>query len=237
MAKTQSNSASNIAEANLICNDRKTMDSFYKTQMCKIIAMANRYKNLGVEPQDIFQEGFSEVREIVNAGKFSGQGSFAAYFYITCRNLCNKKHGERKEILSPRIPNENVIEDVIPEDQTELIQIMNKLKDTIKPMCKEIIYLYYGIGGDSTSTYPPRVNYKKIAEKLNIKPDNARKRFSLCIKGFRKLAMDNPHFQLLQLDVDKTYEKRSKERINSYTRWRIMNSIIAKLWIDSADQN
>ena len=138
--------------------------------------MVRSFPALDVEAEDIFQESFISVMKIVLNGKFDGSSDFKSYFNKSCRNLCKKRSKKGKRMMPAEI-DENTFIDEVKEYKKDLIQLMIKFKEKIKPICKEIIDLVHGLGSIELEGNKDRVPYKDIANKIGISEDNARQRY------------------------------------------------------------
>lgn len=177
----------------ILNDDEKTIRNIYKMYYPKIKSMVFSFRNLSLEPDDVFQEGL--VRSIMNikAGKFKGNSSFYTYLFSICRNVCLKEINRNKHTPLPdnfeRIEDEESLDfDLI----TQLLKVKNKLEEN----CSRIIDLRFA-GSNEKNSPNKSHRFESIAEKLGISPDNARQRFKRCLDKLRQLLSKDPVFNEL----------------------------------------
>ncbi|MBN1185650.1 MAG: sigma-70 family RNA polymerase sigma factor [Bacteroidales bacterium] len=248
MKKTNLTPADRIKKANHICSDPNAMQDFYNNHINYIRAMVRSYSTLDVEAEDIFQEGFISVMKILLNKKFDGSSDFKSYFYKSCRNLC-KKRSKKGKRMTPTEIDENTFIDEVKEYKKDLIQLMIKFKEKIKPICKEIIDLVHGLGSVKLKGNKDRVPFKEVANKIGISEDNARQRYRNCFRELKSQIFKVPDFQILKLSIQikynedliksiiaGTYEVIDTERAKrkrALAVWKGMNDEIANLWVES----
>jgi len=180
-----------------ICNNQDwAIIAIYKTQYESIKNMVYSFRNIRLEPEDIFQEGLTRIILNIRAGKFRGESSLATYLNSICRNICLKLLARP----NPMPHNEDLVSDESDNDNYyELLAFINKIKEQLGNGCREIIDLRFkqSEGVTTTDDNNKLHGFDEIAQKLDITVDNARQRFKRCLDQLRKLVFDHPEYQTL----------------------------------------
>lgn len=178
-------------------NQDWALNVIYKTQYNSIRKMVYSFKNLRLEPEDIFQEGLTRIILNIRTGKFRGESSLFTYFNRICRNICLK-------ILAnpnPLPTDENLVpEEPENENYYELLVFISKLKKQLGDSCRDIIDLRFKQAEqiqEAGITDNKLLGFDEIAEKLDITVDNARQRFKRCLNQLRKMVFAHPEYQTL----------------------------------------
>ena len=160
----------------------------------KIKSMANQFKIRHLESEDIFQEGLTRAVMNIRAGLFKGESSFYSYLYGICRNICLKEYSRNTKIVpldgQPEMVN-------LDDNRFDLLQRLLELRESLDPPCRQIIDLRF-CQTDVEASPDKCLSFEKIAERLQIRADNARKRFERCLERLRRLAQgDSQIFDLI----------------------------------------
>ncbi len=167
----------------------------YKTQYQSIKKMVFSFRNIRLEPQDIFQEGLTRTILNIRAGKFRSESSLGTYLNKICRNICLKLVSRPDPVLAN--------EDPVTEEQDnyyELLAFIKQIKNQLGENCREIIDLRFKQGeemSDSVITDNKLHSFEEIARRLNITIENARQRFKRCMDQLRKMVFAHPEYQTL----------------------------------------
>lgn len=173
----------------ILANDSRTIREIYKQQFNKIRSMVQNFHKLNIGAEDVFQEGLTRAIINVRKGRFNGESAFSTYLYGICNNVCLKEYRKNKHQLSNELKE---VEDELPVDNFDIIQVIAKEKEKLDSNCQRIIDLRFGLNNESDST-----RFESIAEKLGIKPDNARQRFGRCFAKLMEMLQQNEEFNLL----------------------------------------
>jgi RNA polymerase sigma factor (sigma-70 family) len=154
----------------------------YKRNMPVIRNMTIQFPNMGLEAGDVMQEGITRALTNVRNGKFNGQSSIHTYLYGICRNICLKE--------SERVKRINEFEALFdfkdPSDDNyfEMLNCILEIKNKLDKKCLEIINIRFKfiLVLDDPEEKTKLLPFENIAEELGITSDNARQRFSRCIK-------------------------------------------------------
>ena len=171
------------------------VSAIYKTQYASVKKMVFSFRNMRLEPEDIFQEGLTRAILNIRAGKFREESSLATYLHSICRNICLK--------LSAG-PNPLPVEEFfVPEESTddnyfELLTFINKIKSQMPDSCREIIDLRFNQSEEPSEIVKHKLpSFEEIALKLNITVDNARQRFKRCLDQLRDAVFGHPEYHIL----------------------------------------
>ena len=173
--------------------DPKIIEMLYRKNFSRIKNMVRSFNFRHLEPMDIFQEGLTRAVLNVRNGKFNGTSTFSTYLYGICRFICLKELSK-----NPKMVQVDVLPEVadISDDRFELLQRILELRQQLEPPCRELIDLRF-CQSDEEASPDKCLSFEKIAELLQIRADNARKRFERCLERFRKLAQGDS--QILDL--------------------------------------
>ncbi|MDA3905993.1 MAG: sigma-70 family RNA polymerase sigma factor [Bacteroidales bacterium] len=173
----------------ILNNDSKVLRQIYSENFVKIKVMVLNFKNVRIDPQDVFQEGLTRAVVNVRQNKFNAQSKFSTYLYSICHNICLKEY--QKQYKESIVIKELDIED----DSTqyfELLQFVLKIRDRLDETCKQIIDLRFNLNENQSST-----RFEYISEKLGIMADNARQRFRRCLNKLIEQVNDHPGYKSL----------------------------------------
>ena len=175
----------------IIDRSEKVISLLYKENLPKIKNLVWSFRNVVLDAEDIFQDGFTIAIMNISNGKFRGESSFSTYLNSICRNICLKKLSSTstKEFTDAYDRMEEV-------EQHDLIQKLLALRNQLDQKCKEIIDLRFTLGGKINEDAPNKcLSFEEIGEYLGLTTDNARQRFKRCLDGFRKMVMDSNDIQ------------------------------------------
>lgn len=165
--------------------------SLYHKNFEKVKRMVWAFKNVTLDPEDIFQEGFSLAIFNVQEGKFRAESSFSTYLISICRNLCLKQ-------LSRNNPLE-LTEHHDVMDQTSDLDVFNALisfKQQLGNKCREVIDLRFTLGEEVNEEHPNKcMSFDEIAYRLEITSVSARQRFKRCLDKLKELVMESPELK------------------------------------------
>lgn len=154
--------------------------------------MVQGFRNIMLEPEDIFQEGLTRAILNVRNGNYKGDSTFSTYLYGICRNLCLKEYNRKKPLLTDSYQDLREEEEM---DHFELLQMISKTKQKLSEECKKILDLRFGLGENIDSEEGMR--FDDIATNLGINAANARQRFKRCLDKIKTLLYENPLFHEL----------------------------------------
>ena len=174
----------------ILKNDSRVIGRIYDLHFSKIKSMVNNFHNLGLDAEDVFQDGLTRAVINIRKGRFRGESSFSTYLYGICRNICLKAYNKNKGTWTTEIG--QAIEE-LPDDNFDMLQVINEEKNKLDEDCKRIIDMRFGLDDTVDST-----RFEKIAVALNIKTDNARQRFGRCFAKLLKWLRQNREFNLLK---------------------------------------
>jgi RNA polymerase sigma-70 factor (ECF subfamily) len=177
----------------ILRNDRKTLELIYRKDFESIRSMVNNFKNIDLEPGDIFQEGLTRAVMNIRKGVFKGESKFSTYLYGICRNICLKEYNRNKPIKTVDSLNIEENQDI---DHYEILNLVLELKDKLEKNCKDIIDIKFNLCDDQDGK-EESTSLKNIAAHLGIEYDNARQRFIRCMAKLRSLIQNNPRYHEL----------------------------------------
>jgi RNA polymerase sigma factor (sigma-70 family) len=159
----------------------------YKDNLSRIKNLVWSFKNLQLDVEDIYQDGFTIAIMNIRKGKFRGESSFSTYLNSICRNICLKKLKERSSVEF------NIEHEKIEENENHfIIQKVLELRSQLDHKCREIIDLRFTLAGKYNESEPNKcLSFDDIAEHLSITTENARQRFKRCLDGLRKLVVSS----------------------------------------------
>jgi RNA polymerase sigma factor (sigma-70 family) len=165
----------------LLNGDPKIINYIYKRNLPFIRDMTNQYQNMLLEAGDVLQEGMTRALINVRAGKFNKQSSFHTYLYGICKNICLKETERTKKI--EEVENQ-LINETNDENYFDLLKTVLKVKNRLEDKCLEIINMRFNLDRNETGLEGTQklLPFDQIAEKLGLEADNARQRFSRCLK-------------------------------------------------------
>lgn len=160
----------------------------------KVRQWANYYQLKGKEPDDILQEAIILLDRNVRAANFEQKSKLETYLLAICKNLMrgNAKKKNRmvwKETITDDIIHQSeTFEDHLElremtEQEKQRDNILNKLINQMKPVCKESLSLYY-FKGKTTA---------QVAEERQLKnADQAKKALYRCRNKLRIVIQNHP---------------------------------------------
>lgn len=175
MVHKANSSQTNVIKG-ILDDDPKTIANIYRENFGRISSMVNNFHNISLDADDVFQDGLTRAIINIRKGIFKGDSTFSTYLYSICRNICLKEYNKEKGIYKTSIID---TAEEVTEDNFASIQIMLKLKNKLKPECRHIIDLRFGIGLNVSNQ--AELRFDTIAKKMNIMPDNARQKFKRCM--------------------------------------------------------
>ena len=173
----------------ILSNSENVISKIYHTNSPKVKRMVWAFKNLSLDPDDIFQEGLTIALLNVHEGKFRGESSFSSYLNSICRNICLKQLSKNKfveltehhESVEVEAVNLNIIEKII------------EFKNRIGEKCREVIDLRFSLGDQINHENPNKcLSFETIAEQLSITQVSARQRLKRCLDQLRVLVDASP---------------------------------------------
>ena len=177
----------------ILKNDRKTLELIYRKDFDSIRSMVNNFKNIDLEPYDVFQEGLTRAVMNIRKGVFKGESTFSTYLYGICKNICLREYNMNKHIKTVDSSN---IEENQDFDHYEILNLVLELKDKLEKNCKDIIDMKFNLC-DGQDGKEESTSFKNIAANLGIEYDNARQRFIRCMAKLRSLIQNNPRYHEL----------------------------------------
>lgn len=175
----------------ILRNDQKVIANLYYHNQMKVKKMVWAFKNLSLDPYDIYEEGFPLAVFNVREGKFCSDSSFSTYLVGMCRILCLKqlsKAGTDVELTE----NYDLVDEMQEHDLlTQLIQFKQKLSDK----CREVIDLRFTMGEVINKQTPNKcLSFDEIAENLDISLVSARQRF-IRLDRLSELVIESPELK------------------------------------------
>ena len=172
----------------IINNDSRIISLIYKNDYERIKSMVTGFGNIGVTPEDIFQEGLTRAVINIRKGNFKGGSTFSTYLYGICRNLCLKAYNRQAPVSGMEIQD---VKEEIQDDYFDELELIVKLKEMLDEQCIKIIDLRFGI----TPTKDRSTRFEAIAGFLGISADNARQRFRRCFSKLKSIVHNNKEFK------------------------------------------
>jgi DNA-directed RNA polymerase sigma subunit (sigma70/sigma32) len=80
------------------------------------------------------------------------------------------------------------------EDDDEIFETYNRLlmlKNKLDKLCVEIIDLRMGLNSEKSNDVNKSLRFNEIAKLLNISHDNARQKFTRCLKKLKEFVMND----------------------------------------------
>jgi len=181
----------------ILKNDNRMVRYIYKKYYGKIKSMVRTFRNISLNPDDIFQEGLTRAIMNIRHGKFEGRSSFYTYLTGICRNICLKELRVTKEYELK----EQHLHDGDDEMDYDMIKLVLHIKDKLDQKCKEIINLRFRLkaSNDSKPESNKNMQFEEIAVLLGIQPANARQRFKRCLEKLSDFVTSNPLYQELAM--------------------------------------
>lgn len=168
-------------------NDQKVIATLYYHNQMKVKKMVWAFKNLSLDSDDVYQEGFSLAVFNVQHGRFRSESSFSTYLVGICRNLCLKQLSKAGTVELSE--SHDLVDEMQEHDLlTQLLQFKKQLGDK----CREVIDLRFTMGEVINEQTPNKcLSFDEIAEKLDISVVSARQRFKRCLDKLRELVMES----------------------------------------------
>jgi RNA polymerase sigma factor (sigma-70 family) len=179
----------------LLNGDPKIINYIYRRNMPVIMDMKHQYPNMILEADDVLQEGMTRALINVRAGKFNKQSSFHTYLYGICKNICLKETEKTKK--TEEVENQ-LINEANDDNYFDLLKTVLLVKNRMGDKCLKIINMRFNLDRKETGAEENQklLPFDQIAEKLGLEADNARQRYSRCLKKL----IDGVYFALnLQL--------------------------------------
>mgnify|MGYP005839944441 CR=1 FL=1 len=173
----------------ILNNDSKVLTQIYNENFNKIKVMVLNFKNIQIDPQDVFQEGLTRAVVNIRQNKFKQESQFSTYLFSICRNICLKEYNRQAK----QIPSQSNFDfDEEHDHYFELLKFVLKIKSHIDKKCIEIIDLRFNLNRDQNET-----RFENISERMGISIDNARQRFKRCLSKLMKLVNAHPEYKTL----------------------------------------
>jgi RNA polymerase sigma factor (sigma-70 family) len=172
----------------ILQNSNQIIAEVYHQNFTKIKKMIWTFKNMTLEPEDIFQEGFTRAILNIRAGRFRGESSFATYLNGICRNICLKQLSKKGFSQPELYPEQNE-----EENHFEKLKILLQVKEQLNEKCKNIIDLRFSLNESGDTGEPDKcLSFDEIADRLQLSAVNARQRFKRCLDKLRELISSSP---------------------------------------------
>jgi RNA polymerase sigma factor (sigma-70 family) len=173
----------------ILGNSNIVISKIYHSNAQKVKRMVWSFKNLSLDPDDIFQEGLTIALLNVHEGKFRGESSFSSYLNSICRNLCLKQLSKKRHV--ELTVNHDLIETA--DVNLGVIEKVLEFKNKIGEKCREVIDLRFSLGEHINHENPNKcLSFEMIAEQLSITQVSARQRFKRCLDQLRELVDSSP---------------------------------------------
>jgi RNA polymerase sigma factor (sigma-70 family) len=173
----------------ILGNSNIVISKIYHSNAQKVKRMVWSFKNLSLDPDDIFQEGLTIALLNVHEGKFRGESSFSSYLNSICRNLCLKQLSKKRHV--ELTDNHDLIETA--DVNLGVIEKVLEFKNKIGEKCREVIDLRFSLGEHINHENPNKcLSFEMIAEQLSITQVSARQRFKRCLDQLRELVDSSP---------------------------------------------
>jgi len=187
--KTPSHDLSLIAEIQL--NNQKTIANVYNLNKDKVRKLVWSFKNLSLDADDIYQEGFSFAIFNIQEGKFRSESNFSTYLMAICRNLCLKQLSKNQTMELTE--HHDVIEET---HEYDLLNELIKYKLELGDKCREILDLRFAMGNSVSHAAPNKcLSFEDIATELNITQVSARQRFKRCLDKLKEFVLASPELK------------------------------------------
>lgn len=174
-------------------NNQKIITELYHKNQIKVKKMVWAFKNLTLDPDDIYQEGFSFAIFNVQEGKFKAESAFSTYLIGICRNLCLKQFSKTGTL--------ELTEKIDPLYEVQDHDALNQLilfKDQLGEKCREVIDLRFTLGNVINKGIPNKcLTFEEIASQLEITVVSARQRFKRCLDKLKELVVSSPELKHL----------------------------------------
>jgi len=178
-----------IAEIKL--NNQKTIANLYNLHKDKVRKLVWSFKNLSLDPDDIYQEGFTYAIFNIQEGKFRSESNFSTYLLSICKNLCLKQLSKNRTM--ELTDHYDVIEDIREYD---LLNELIKFKVELGDKCREILDLRFAMGNSVSHAAPNKcLSFEDIATELDITQVSARQRFKRCLDKLREFVLASPELK------------------------------------------
>ena len=168
----------------ILHDDPETIKYIYAQNFLRIKNMVNGFKNITIEPDDVFQESLTRAIINVKRGKFNGGSTFATYLYGISRNICLKDYEKNRNMRLVRDEEIKITEDS-DDEYFENLNNLLEVKKQLDDKCVQIINLRFGM--DEYQRTGEMRRFDDVASVLGITTENARQRFSRCLSKLKKL--------------------------------------------------
>lgn len=179
----------------IIEDDIMVIRYLYRKLYPGIKRLVHSFRNLKLNPDDVFQEGLFKAIENVKGGKFNGKSTFGTYLNSICYRICLK---ELKIVHGNYPVNEDIQDDDYNQETSQdAIFFLLKIKEKMDSACRQIIDVRFGIGlelipDEEQLGHHQNLKFEEIGKILGIEPDNARQRFKRCMEKLREMLFNNP---------------------------------------------
>ncbi len=170
----------------IVSHDERMIFKLYQDYYPRIKKLVYSFRNTILDPEDIFQEGFTLTIFNIRTGKFRGESTVFTYLNKICYNLCLKQLAIQKKT---RIHESDALFEAEDANIDILNRIMN-LRTKLSPKCVEIIDLRFGLKSESLiiveTAGQKMMAFEEIAKRMELEPSNARQRFKRCLDQLKE---------------------------------------------------
>lgn len=172
-------------------NNQKIIANLYNHNKDKVKKLVWSFKNLSLDADDIYQEGFTYAIFNIQEGRFRSESSFSTYLLSICKNLCLKQLSKNRTM--ELTDHYDVIEDIREYD---LLNDLIKYKLELGDKCREILDLRFAMGNSFSHAAPNKcLSFEDIATELDITQVSARQRFKRCLDKLREFVLASPELK------------------------------------------
>lgn len=174
-------------------NDQRVIADVYYQNLGKVQKTVEAFKNRSLDPDDIYQDGFSIAIFNVIEGKFRGESSFSTYLVAICRNICLKQLSKHQTVeLDETHDFEEELQDY------DMLNALIRFKQQLGVKCREVIDLRFTLGDVLHESSPNKcLSFDEIAGILDITPVSARQRFKRCLDKLKEIVNSSPELKHL----------------------------------------
>lgn len=165
-------------------NDKKLICTLFKDNNKFLYYIANNILHNQHSSEDILQDTFVKISENIEKIKELDSSEQIAFCVVIVKNLSlNKLRNEKRTITSDNNSslNEYSVSSSIPIDEKiiekERVYEINKLIDLLSESDRTLLHLKWGM----------KMNYKEIADILNINEESAKKRGQRILKKVKNM--------------------------------------------------
>ena len=159
------------------------------------------FKDSKIDPEDIFQDGMFDLIRNIKHGDFKRESSVLTYLSVICRNKCYSRLRKFSKTKKIRLLENEDYEEILSQiEKTEDMIIIEKvidIKNHMNKNCMDLFDLRFNFNKSEISEEGNNKNLKfeEIAKILDLKLDNAKKKFSRCLDRLYKILMDDPELR------------------------------------------